>query len=263
MNWLNKLERKMGKFYIRNLMLIIISGTVLVYGLTLLSNNFALVNNITLIPSKVMEGEVWRLITFIFVPESYTIISFIFSMYFYYLAGTGLEHEWGEFKFNLYYFVGMIATIILSFITGARATGTFINLSLFLAFAKIYPNFQILLFYIIPVKVKYIAIFNWILIGYNLIFAASMGERILTLVPLLNFFLFFGKDILTGTKSGAVNYRRQQKFKAQVKEREIIHKCVVCGITEKDNPKMDFRYCSKCSGKKCYCENHIRNHEHK
>ena len=263
MDWLNKLERKIGNFYIRNLMLIIISGTILIYGFTILTNDFTLVNNIALVPSKVMQGELWRLVTFIFVPSSYSIISFIFSMYFYYLAGTGLEHEWGEFKFNFYYFVGMLTTIIVSMITGASATGTFINLSLFLAFAKVYPNFQVLLFFIIPIKVKYIAILNWVIIGYNFLLAGSVGAKILTLVPLLNFFLFFGKDILTGTTTGAVNYRRQQKFRAQIKEKEIIHKCVVCGITEKEDPKMDFRYCSKCSGKKCYCENHIRNHDHK
>jgi len=261
MNWLNKLERKIGKFYIRNLMLIIICGQILVFAFSYMGIDIA--NKLILNKNAVMNGEVWRLITFIFVPSSYSIISFIFSMYFYYLAGTGLEHQWGEFKFNFYYLIGMISTIIVAMITGANATGTFINLSLFLAFAKVYPNFQILLFYIIPIKVKYLAIFNWIIIGYSFLSAASVGGKILTLVPLINFFLFFGKDIFTGTTTGAVNYRRQQKFKSQIKEREIIHKCVVCGITEKEDPKMDFRYCSKCSGKKCYCENHIRNHEHK
>ena len=157
----------------------------------------------------------------------------------------------------------MLATIIVSMITGASATGTLINLSLFLAFAKVYPNFQVLLFFIIPIKVKYIAILNWVIIVYNFLLAGSVGGKILTLVPLINFFLFFVKEILTGTTTSAVNYRRQQKFRAQIKEKEVIHKCVVCGITEKEDPKMDFRYCSKCSGKKCYCENHIRNHEHK
>lgn len=263
MNWLNKIERKIGKFYIRNLMLIIIFGTALVYALTLLSGKGTLINNIILDPSRVKEGEIWRLVTFIFVPTSSSIISFMFSMYFYYLAGTGLENEWGEFKFNVYYLIGMLATIALSMITGGVAVGTYINLSLFLAFARIYPNFEVLLFYILPIKVKYLAIFNWIIIGYNFLFANSFASRILVLVPIINFFIFFGKDIFTGTKSGAINYRRQQKFKSQVREREILHRCEVCGITEKDDPKMEFRYCSKCSGKKCYCINHIRNHEHK
>lgn len=265
MNWLNKLERKIGKFYIRNLMLIIIFGTALVYGFTLLSGDNTLINNITLDPSRVMEGEVWRLVTFIFVPTSGSIISFLFSMYFNYLAGTGLEQEWGEFKFNFYYFVGMITTIIVSMITGITSTGEYINLSLFLAFAMIYPNFQVLLFYIIPIKVKYLAILNWIFIGLRFIVylsVFSIGGMLLTLVPILNYFIFFGKQIITGSRSNATNFKRQQKFKSQVREREILHRCEVCGITEKDDPKMEFRYCSKCSGRKCYCINHIRDHEH-
>lgn len=266
MNWLNKLERKIGKFYIRNLMLIIIFGNILVYGFTLLSGNLELINKIYLDPNRVMQGEIWRLITFIFVPETGSVISFIFAIYFNYLAGTGLEEEWGEFKFNIYYFTGMVATVILSMLTGKIATGAYINLSLFLAFAMIYPNFQVLLFFIIPVKVKYLAIFNWILIGLQFLGYLSLfniGGMLLTLVPVLNFFIFFGKDIITGTKSNATNFKRQQKFKSQIKEIEIFHRCEVCGITEKDDSNMEFRYCSKCTGKKCYCINHIREHEHR
>ncbi|GAA0084139.1 hypothetical protein UT300007_05780 [Clostridium sp. CTA-7] len=263
MNLLNKLEKKFGNFYIRNLMLIIVIGNAFIYALNMMSGDINLINNIVLDPQKVMNGEVWRLITFIFVPQSKSVFWLVFSLYFYYLAGSGLEQEWGGFKFNIYYLVGMLATVLVSFLTGVKATGSYVNLSLFLAFAKIYPNFKILLFFIIPVKVKYIAIFNWILIGINFVFAGSLGQMVLVVIPVINFILFFAKDIITGSKNGAKNYHRQQKFKAQVKEREILHKCVVCGITENDDSNMEFRYCSKCSGKKCYCINHIRDHEHK
>lgn len=263
MNFIDKLQRKFGKYYIKNLMMIIISGMILVYALTFMSGNSNLINNIILDKEKVLQGEIWRLVTFIFIPNMGSIISFIFSIYFYYISGVGLENEWGEFKFNLYYFLGVVTTIIFSMITGARATGTFINLSLFLAFAKIYPNYQILLFYIIPIKIKYLAILNWILIIVSLLQVHSLGEMLITLVPILNFFIFFGKDIISGTKSNTMNFNRQQKFKNQVKEREILHICEVCGITEKEDPDMEFRYCSKCSGKKCYCEKHIKNHNHK
>ena len=263
MKFIDKLERKFGKYYIKNLMTIIILGMILVYLLTFISGNSLLINNLILDPKKVMEGEVWRLITFIFIPNIGGIISFIFSIYFYYISGVGLENEWGEFKFNLYYFLGVLTTIIFSMITGARATGTFINLSLFLAFARIYPNHRILLFYILPIKIKYLAILNWILIIVSLLQSGSLGNMLITLVPILNFFIFFGKDIITGTKSSAINFNRQQKFKSQIKEREVLHVCEVCKITEKENPKMEFRYCSKCTGKRCYCENHIKNHNHK
>lgn len=262
MRIIDKIERKFGKYYIKNLMMIIISGMVLVYGLTMISGDNVLINNLILDKDKVLNGEIWRLITFIFVPDSRSIISFLFTIYFYYISGVGLESEWGEFKFNLYYFIGIITTIIFSMLTGARATGTFINLSMFLAFAKIYPNHQVLLFYILPIKIKYLAILDWILITINIILANSLGDMLITLVPILNFFIFFGKDIITGTKSNAVNFNRQQKFKSQVKEREILHVCEVCGVSEKDDPKMEFRYCSKCTGKKCYCINHIKNHNH-
>lgn len=263
MKFIDKLQRKFGKYYIKNLMMIIISGMILVYALTFMSGDMNLINNLILDKEKVMQGEIWRLVTFIFIPSMGSIISFIFSIYFYYISGVGLENEWGEFKFNLYYFIGILTTILFSMLTGARATGTFINLSLFLAFARIYPNYQILLFYIIPVKIKYLAILDWIIIIINVLLANSVGDMLITLVPILNFFIFFGKDIITGTKSNAINFNRQQKFKSQIKEREVLHVCEVCGITEKENPNMEFRYCSKCTGKKCYCEDHIRNHNHK
>lgn len=266
MNWLNKLERKIGKFYIRNLMLIIIAGTILVFAFTMMSPDSNLIDRIILNPSKVKEGEVWRLVTFIFVPSSGSIISFMFSMYFNYLAGTGLENEWGEFKFNFYYFVGMIATIIVSMITGVSTTGSFINMSLFLAFAMVYPDFKILLFYVLPVKVKYLAIFDGILIAINFITYLSIfsiGGMLITLVPVINFFIFFGKQLVRGTRSNATNFKRQQKFKSQVRPIEVLHRCEVCGITEAQDPNMEFRYCSKCSGKQCYCINHIRDHQHK
>lgn len=266
MNWLNKLERKFGNLYIRNLMLIIVLGNAVIYFITMINGNNELISNIVLDSSKVLNGEVWRLITFIFVPESTSAFWVIFTLYFYYLAGAGLEEEWGGFKFNAYYLIGMLASIIIAFLTGKTVTGSYVNLSLFLAFAKIYPNFQLLLFFIIPIKVKYIAIFNWIMIGISVlsaIFSKSLNGVIIALIPVVNYLIFFGKSIFTGTKSSAMNYHRKQKFKSKIREAEFIHKCVVCGITEKDNTNMEFRYCSKCSGKKCYCINHIKNHEHK
>ena len=263
MKFIDRLERKLGKYYIKNLMLIIISGMILVYLLTFMTGDRSLIDNIILDREKVIQGEVWRLITFIFVPNMGGIISFLFSIYFYYISGVGLENEWGEFKFNLYYLLGIFTTIIFSMTTGVRATGTFINLSLFLAFARIYPNHRVLLFYILPIKIKYLAILNWIFIIVSLLQASSLGDMLITVVPILNFFIFFGRDIITGTKSSAINFNRQQKFKSQVKQREVLHVCEVCGITEKENPNMEFRYCSKCTGKKCYCEEHIKNHNHK
>ncbi|GAB6167874.1 hypothetical protein JCM1393_03340 [Clostridium carnis] len=263
MNWLNKLERKFGNICIKNLMLYIVLLNAFVFFLTYASNNYDFLNKLILNPQLVMKGEVWRLITFLFIPMSGSIFWLIFGLYFYYLAGNGLEHEWGSFKFNIYYLVGMLSTILVSFITDMPATGAYINLSLFLAFAKIYPDFELLLFFIIPIKVKYLAIFNWIFIIYNFLTAGSIGGMLLVLAPVFNYLIFFGKSNFKDGTNSAKNYRRKQKYNAQISKKETIHKCVVCGITEKDDPNMEFRYCSKCSGKQCYCIEHIKNHEHK
>ncbi|MPQ44668.1 rhomboid family intramembrane serine protease [Clostridium tarantellae] len=263
MNFLDKLQRKFGKFYIKNLMLYIVLITAFVYFLLYTADPNGIFN-LMLIPQKVLKGEIWRLITFVFIPPfGVSIIGLLFSLYFDYLAGSGLEQEWGGFKFNIYYFTGILATIVISFLTGVPATGAYVNLSLFLAFAMIYPNFQVLFLFVIPIKIKYLAMINWVLIAYGFITAPSIGAKLLYLAPVINFLLFFGKDIIKSTKHKGKNYARKQKYNAKVIPiNGPRHKCTVCGITELDDPNMEFRYCSKCKGKQCYCINHIKNHKH-
>lgn len=262
MKFLDKLECKFGKYYIKNLMAYIIGLNAIVYIMMYTSMGQGTVNNLVLVPDLVLKGEVWRLITFIFVPPSSSIIFIAFVLYLYYLAGTTLENYWGGFKFNVYYLIGILSTILISFITDTPATSAYINLSLFLAFARIAPEFPMLIFFIIPAKAKHLAVLNWIFIIYNLIFAGSLGERLLVLAPVINYLIFFGKDILTRSVSSTKNYQRQREFDKKIKPTEYRHKCVVCGVTEIEDPNMEFRYCSKCSGNKCYCINHIKNHKH-
>lgn len=266
MNWLNKLERKIGKFYIPNLMIIITVGTAMAFGLAQLVNS-EFINLIYLSPSKVLSGEVWRLITFIFVPTNNSAIWLFFILYFYYMAGSSLERVWGGFKFNVYYLVGMLATILVSFITNSPVTGTFVNLSLFLAYAKIYPDMELLIFFILPVKVKYLGYLNWAIIIFlscmNL-FKGNFSGAILTLVPIVNYLLFFARSNYKQTKMKTGSVIRIKDYKKKIKktQKDYIHKCEICGITNKDDPNMEFRYCSKCSGKHCYCEKHIFEHIH-
>lgn len=261
MNFLSKLEKRFGKFYIKNLMLIIILGNIFVYLYTML-NGDSLIKLLLLDSNKILQGEVWRFITFIFIPPSTSPLFLIFTLYFYYLAGSSLEDVWGEFRFNIYYLVGIIASLVAAFITEVPIDGHYINLSLFLAFAKLFPDFELLIFFIIPVKIKYLGILNWIFIFLNFIEASSFVERILVIIPLLNYFIFFGKSIGRDSKSTIINYNRKQKFVSNIKEKKYNHKCAVCGITDKDDDKMEFRYCSKCKGQKCYCMNHLKDHIH-
>lgn len=262
MSILDKLERKYRKYSIKNLMIIIIIGNLFVY----LMSSFANINLINILlfdSSKILQGEIWRLITFIFVPDIMSPIFLILSLYFYYLAGNSLENEWGSFKFNIYYFVGILATIIVGFITGATLDGTYINLSLFLAFAKLFPNYELLIMMIIPVKVKYLGMINWAFIILNIISVKSIMGLLIVLIPLINYFIFFLKNNILTSKRKAVNINRKREFKKRIIIKEYNHKCKVCGITDKDDKKMTFRYCSKCKEPQCYCSEHINNHNHK
>jgi membrane associated rhomboid family serine protease len=217
MNGLNRLERKFGRFAIRNLMQYIVILNAAVYLLTFADRSGKFINLLTLRPSLVLQGEVWRLLTYIFVPPATSPLWIVFILYFYYMVGTGLENEWGTFKFNVYYLAGMLATTVAAFITGAGATALYLNLSLFLAFAHIYPDFEILLFLILPVKVKYLAMLNWAFIGYTLLFA-YLPLKILAIVPIANYFLFFGKDIYRKIQLRRQVYYNRKRFFSEVRK---------------------------------------------
>jgi membrane associated rhomboid family serine protease len=259
---MDKLERKIGRYAIKDLMKFIVMITGLVYLLTIFGAGYEYLNKLTLIPAYVMKGEVWRLITYIFIPESLSNPLFaFFTLYLYYMIGTSLEHEWGSFRFNVYYFIGMLGTTIAAMITGS-ATATYLNLSLFLAFAKLFPDYQILLFFILPIKMKYLGWINWAFILFSLI-TGSMPQRAAIVASVLNYLIFFGKDIIVGRKNSGRAYVNKKKFEVIRSPKASMHKCSVCGITEIENPDMDFRYCSKCEGDHEYCMEHLFNHEHK
>jgi len=259
LKWLNKLERKYGRYAISGLMKYIVAANLAVFLLEVI--NPGLEANIMLLPQAVMAGQVWRLVTFILIPPATSAFWILFTLYFYFIIGMGLEQAWGSFKFNIYYLVGMIATIIVSLIGGSPATGVFINLTLFLAFASIYPNHEVLLFFILPVKVKYLGILNAVLLAQQFIMG-GVGIKLMILASLANYFIFFGKDFIELFKTKKKVKRNKEKFKVIEMKDYVRHRCTVCGITERDDPNMEFRYCSKCSGHKEYCMNHLKNHEH-
>lgn len=259
LKWLNKLERKYGRYAISGLMKYIVAANLAVFLLEVI--NPGLEANLMLIPQAVMAGQVWRLVTFILIPPATSAFWILFTLYFYYIIGMGLEQAWGSFKFNIYYLVGMIATIIVSLVGGSPATGVFINLTLFLAFASIYPNHEVLLFFILPVKVKYLGILNAVLLAQQFIMG-GVGIKLMILASLANYFIFFGKDFIELFKTKKKVKKNKVKFKVIEMKDYVRHRCTVCGITERDDPNMEFRYCSKCSGHKEYCMNHLKNHEH-
>lgn len=260
MKWLDVLERRYGHLAIENLMTYIVLLNGLVYVLMLFEPRY--VNTLILLPSLVLGGEIWRVVTFLFIPPTTSMIFIIFVLYFYYMIGSSLEETWGSFRFNLYYLIGAIASIIGAFLSGVGITSVYLNLSLFLAFARLFPDFQVLLFLILPIKVKYLAYLNWFFIAYTVLFS-PIPYKVAALTSLVNFFIFFGPDLVTSYKRREMVRKNRQRFTQGVaRKRDSIHSCRICGLTEKEDPTMEFRYCSKCSGDYEYCMDHLYDHEH-
>ncbi len=194
---LNKLERKFGRFAIPNLMMIVIFGMALVFLIDTFINpeyTFNLSSLIMFSREDILAGQVWRILTFVFLPPSYSIIFIAFTLYFYYLIGTALESQWGSFRFNVYYFTGIIGSIIVGLITGF-ATNDYLNMTLFLAFAMLFPNFEVMLFFFIPVKIKWLAWLDSALMFVSFLFS-SWPQRFALLVAFANFLFFFGPELL-------------------------------------------------------------------
>lgn len=262
MRFMNKLEKRFGRYAIPNLMGYIVGLEGLVFLLSHAPQGSRLIEQFRFNPALIMQGEIWRLATFVFIPPG-TSIWVVFILYFYYVLGMRLEHEWGSFRFNVYYFVGMAATALAAFLAGESANAFFLNLSLFLAFATIEPDFTILLFFILPVKIKYLAWLSWCAIAFAVL-VEPLPSKVMAVVSILNYFLFFGRDIGLRWKTRALSYPRRRAFRAQIlaPQGASVHKCTVCGMTEKDDSQMDFRYCSQCAGYYEYCMPHLRAHEH-
>ena len=285
---MNRINRKIDEFCyqhprfgIPNLMKIIIIGTIVVYVLYLLTGgNYNAINFLTFDLAHLLHGELWRLVTFIFVPSTFNPFFLLIALFFYYFIGTTLEREWGTAKFNIYYFGGMIlsllAVIVASLVTHMNAplAGTgYINMSMFFAFAMLYPEATVLLL-IIPVKIKWLAWLDAALFGIQILgslLRLDFFGALLPLIALLNFFIFFGEDLLawvrrmtgrTAHKASPKTIQYKKAVKEQQRDKGYHHKCTICGKTDTEYPDMEFRYCSKCSGYHCYCQDHIRNHTH-
>ena len=275
MNFINKLERKFGRFAIRNLSLWLIGAYCIGYILYFISPK--LLYYVYLEPSAIFKyGQIWRLFTWIVTPPSSTnIFVIVIMMFFYYSIGTSLERTWGAFRYNLYIFSGIFFTAvgacILYFVSGQPINigGLFstyyINLSIFLAYAACYPDMKLLLYFIIPIKIKWLAYLDVILLAYSFISYPSWVERISIIISLLNFILFFFATRNYKSVSQK-EYHRKQTFKKQVRRPSgnsiTKHKCAICGRTEKDDDMLEFRFCSKCNGNYEYCQNHLFTHTH-
>ena len=216
MNIIDSLERRLRHFAIPNITLYLITGQVILFVLKL-SGQFDL-SFVQLIPELVLEGQWWRLISFVFIPPAAHPVFIIFAWYLFYLMGSALEAHWGTFRFNLFLLVGYIVTVAVSFLFPVYpATNIFVGGSVFLAFAFLYPDFELLIFFILPVKVKWLALLAWIGYAYQIVIG-PWPTRLVVLASVANFFLFFGKDILWKMKAGNRQMVRKAKTISTKKE---------------------------------------------
>lgn len=252
------MKNKLNHIAVKNLTTTIIIGQVLVYlGI---QSGFITYDALALNYADILNGEIWRVVSFLIIPPTTSPVWALISWYVLYLMGSNLENYWGELHYTIYILVAVVLTNLVAFIFNIYvATNYYLQSSIFLAFAFLNPNFQVRLFFIIPVKIKWIAIVNWILYTWILL-TGSSGEKLLLAASIMNFIIFFSKDILNKTKYRGK--RVKTKIELKVAENRPKHICKECSKTDLTHPHMEFRYCSKCSPEQCYCEDHIQNHTH-
>ena len=298
----SKLERKIGNKAIPNLTIKLIICYVIGYLLYLIPGLGGLLNYMTLDPYAILHGQVWRLLSWILIPPSTSNLFFtVITLVFYYSVGTTMERIWGSARYNLYIFSGLIFTVIGAFLTMALVYAAYpdmiasaataqaffaavapsfsiyyVNMSILLAFAATFPENSVLLFFVIPIKMKWLGAIYGVWLAAEAVtglFKGSYWTFFPIAASLLNFGVFFlasGK----GLRFKPSEIRRRNDFKRDISKggnniRHMTpkgiakHKCAVCGQTELDNPDLEFRFCSKCNGNYEYCNNHLFTHVHK
>ncbi len=262
---------------IPNLMLYIVLGSAVVYFMSQMAGNAFLYNLLCFDRASILQGQVWRLITYPLTYNAGSLFLTAISLFCYYSLGRAIEYHWGTLRFNLFYLTGIVMMDVYCLVFGGRASVTYLNLSLFLSYATMYPDSQFLLFFIIPVKAWLFALVDLVIVVFDLV-TYPFPYNFFSVISLANYFLFFGKDVLN-VLPRSWRYKAARFFGSkpkQAKQPKVIHftpaptqekanythKCTICGRTDVSNPELEFRYCSRCKGYYCYCEDHINNHSH-
>ena len=292
MNWIDKLEQKYGRFAIHNLTNYIIICYIIGYLLQIAAPQ--LLSYLSLDFRLILRGQIWRLFTWVlYPPNSSSVLFFVIAVFFFYLPiGRSLEALWGSFRYTLYIFSGLFLTVVgalllyvftgniitlggVAFPLPARIFSPYyISLSIFLAYALSYPDARVLLWFVIPIKMSWMAIVYGLLIAYD-VFSYVRAGMWFMIVPiacsLLNFAIFYfsTKNL---SRFHPKDVKRRADFRKAVEPASRVfhtsnsqiskHKCAICGQTELDNPDLEFRFCSKCNGNYEYCQNHLFTHEH-
>ncbi len=262
------------RFGIPNLMIYIVIGNVAIWLLAMMDTTGKLIGFLSFSPALILRGQIWRLVTFAFIPNGFGYLSLI-SFYFYYIIGSTIEREWGSGKFTVYFLTGMLLTIIYGFVAyyvfkvNCYLTAFYIYMSIFMAFATLYPDTIVMLFLVLPIKMKWLGILDAVyFIGMAL--TKPFPMNLLPVVAILNYLLFCGGYLLDffgperkKQRRDTVSFKSEvRRIKYEQKNKPYNRKCSVCGRTDADFPDLEFRYCSRCAGYHCFCIDHINNHVH-
>jgi hypothetical protein len=265
---LARLERKLGRFAVPNLTWIIVTGMAAVYVLSMLKPEFD--GAISLDLDLVKHGQVWRLFTYLFKPPNADMcglpkpIVMLFALYFIWLMGTNLESEWGAFKYNVFWLVGMIGTTVAAVIVGGGATNEYLGATLFLAFATLFPDYQVLFMFIIPVKVKWLGILAALGLAFSFVMAGGWVQRAAIIAATGNYVLFFAGHWGNFFKQRRVLVRQRGRRAAMsepAKAKTSGRVCAICGASEDEGADIRVCSCEKCGGvARNLCLPHARNH---
>ena len=285
---MNRLRKGFDRFCFKNrdkgipnLMLYIALGSAVVNILSMVDKSDTLYYVLCFSREAILQGQIWRLITYPLTFSGGNILITAIALLCYYSLGRAMENVWGTLRFNLFYFTGVVLMDAYCMIFGGMADVYYLNMSLFLAYATMYPNAQFLFLYIIPVKAWIFALIDLLLVLYSLL-VYPFPYNLFPVIALANYFLFFGKDVLNvlpvswrinagrlfrkkpAKKTGTIPFPTAGSYEATTTKPRApyTHRCTVCGKTDVSDPDLEFRYCSRCNGYHCYCQDHINNHTH-
>ena len=268
-------------------MLYLCLGSAIVYLMSMFANTDLLYYWLCFDRNLILQGQIWRLFSYPLTYGVSNIILMAISLLCYYSLGRAIENSWGTCRFNLFYLSGIVLMDIYCMIFGGYADAYYLNMNLFLAYATMYPDAQFLFMFIIPIKAWVLAVFDLAITLYQLIVLSIpvfyFPYNLFPLVAIANYLLFFGKDVLNVIpRSWRVNAQRLFRKKTKEAKAKTVpfpgagsyeastatprqpytHRCTVCGRTDVTDPDLEFRYCSRCRGYYCYCQDHINNHAH-
>lgn len=282
MNFMNKLEQKFGKYAVYDLHKYFVFASAIGVILSQFGIGQTILSYMSFSMDAILRGQIWRLVTWIFYPSGGGIWTLVFLLCLIPM-GKSLERFLGTFRMNVYFIGGVILNIIggiLVYFVTLLLTGIgfpvylstyYILLTIFMALAIIMPDATVNLYFILPIKMKWMLLVYFLELAYEIysyfsiswVVGIALGTQII--MALVNLFLFFWLSKIRLTRK---QRQRQREFRAQMNSQPrqnfgmARHKCAICGRTELDDPNLTFRYCSKCTGNKEYCNNHLFTHQH-